>query len=68
LLGFQLIELPLLAVDLGLLRLKAPLSFFVLLLPRLHLITDERPTEKSYRGADASAGAGVSGSAADDRA
>jgi hypothetical protein len=68
LLRFELIELPLLPVDLGLLRLKAPLSFFVLFLPGLHLITDQRAAEESHRSADTRAGASVSGSASDDRA
>jgi hypothetical protein len=44
LLGFEPVQLSLLPFDLGLLRLKLPLHFRVLILPSLHLITDQRPT------------------------
>jgi hypothetical protein len=66
LLRFELIELSLLPLDLGLLHLHPPLHVFVLLLPRLHLIADERAPDKTDRRSDAGPGPRVSGRAADD--
>jgi len=45
LLRFELVQLPLLPVDFSLLRRYLPLHFFVLLLPRLHLVTDHGSAE-----------------------
>jgi hypothetical protein len=58
----------LLPINLRLLRLQTSLYFSILLLPRLHLIADQRPAEKSNGSADTRARAGVAGGAADDRA
>jgi hypothetical protein len=68
LLRFQLIELPLLAVNFRLLRLYPTLHLLVLLLARLHLIADHRAAEKPYGSPDTSARAGTAGGATDDRA
>ena len=68
LLRLKLIQLVLLTIDLRLLRRHPSLQVFVLLLPRLHLIADQRAAEEPDRSPDASAGAGVAGGAADDRA
>ena len=43
LLRFELIQLSLLPVDFGLLRINPPLRFCILLLPGLHLIADQCP-------------------------
>jgi hypothetical protein len=68
LLRFELVKLPLLPVDFSLLSLKAPLYVSVLLLSCLHLVADHGATEKADGSADASARAGISSRAADDRA
>ena len=68
LLRFQLVQLSLLPVDLRLLRLKPLLDCRILLLPRLHLIANQRAAEKSDSGANAGAGAGIASGAADNRA
>jgi hypothetical protein len=68
LLRLELIELSLLPINLGLLRIDAPLHFGVLVLPGLHLIADQRAAEKSHCGADTGSGAGIPSGAADDRA
>ncbi|HWH77240.1 MAG TPA: hypothetical protein VNT76_07700 [Candidatus Binatus sp.] len=67
LLRLELIQLSLLPIDLGLLRRHPPLQVFILFLPRLHLVADERASNESYGRADASTGPGVAGGAADDR-
>jgi hypothetical protein len=63
-----LVQFSLLPFDFGLLCLYAPLHFFILLLPSLHLIPDQRPTEESHGSADTSASTGVSRGTANDRA
>ena len=68
LLRFELLDLPICPVDLSLLRRHLLLQILFLLLPRLHLIADQGAAEQPDSGADAGAGAGVAGSAADDRA
>jgi hypothetical protein len=68
LLRLELIELSLLPIDLGLLRIDPPLHLGVLVLPGLHLVADQRAAEKPHGRANAGPGAGVSRGAADDRA
>ena len=68
LLRFELIELPLLTVDLGLLGGHLTLDVGFLILPRLHLIADQSAAEETHGGTNAGAGAGIAGRAADDRA
>jgi hypothetical protein len=68
LLGFDSIELPLLPINLGLLRRHSSLHVFFLPFARLHLITDQRSTEEPNRGADPRAHTGVTCSGADDPA
>jgi hypothetical protein len=41
LLRFELVQFSLLSLDLGLLRLNLPLRLRVLVLPSLHLVTDQ---------------------------
>ena|SRR5688500_856896 len=68
LLRLQPVQVSLLPVDLGLLGGKSPLDVGVLLLPLLHLIADQRSAEETDGGADAGAGSGIAGRAADNRA
>ena len=68
LLRFELLDLSIDPLDLSLLLRHLPLQILFLLLPRLHLIADQGAADQSDSGADAGAGAGVAGSAADDRA
>jgi hypothetical protein len=68
LLRFELVQLPLLPGNFGVLRLNLPLHIRVLFLPSLHLITDQRPAEKSDGSPTTRAGAGIPRSTADDRA
>jgi hypothetical protein len=68
LLRFEPLQLSLLPIYLCLLRLYPALHVFVLFLPSLHLITDQRPAEEAHGSADTGASAGVSGRAANDRA
>jgi hypothetical protein len=66
LLTFELLKLSRLTLDFGFLCRHAPLQVFIVSLPRLHLVADERTTDESYRRADARSGTGVAGRAADD--
>jgi nicotinamide mononucleotide (NMN) deamidase PncC len=65
LLHLEPVQFSLLAIDFSLLGRKPPLNVSVLLLARLHLVTDQRAAEKTDRGTNAGAGAGIAGGAAD---
>jgi len=67
LLRLELLKLLILPLDLSLLRRKLLLHGLVLLLARLHLVTDQGSADQAYSSADTGAGAGVAGGAADDR-
>jgi hypothetical protein len=66
LLTFELLKLSRLTLDFGFLCSHAPLQVFIVFLPRLHLVADERTADESYRGADARSGPGVARRAPDD--
>jgi hypothetical protein len=66
LLRFQSIQLSLLPINLGLLRLDLSLDVGVLLLPRLHLITNQRATEETDGGTDTGTSPCITGRAPDD--
>lgn len=68
LLRLELIELSLLPFNLGLLRRQLLLNCLVLSLTRLHLITDQRSTDKPHGSADTRTGSGIASCAPNNRA
>jgi len=68
LLLLELLELPILPVDLGLLSGYLPLNILVLLLPRLHLVADQGAADQTDGGTNAGPGAGIAGGAANNSA
>lgn len=68
LLRLELVQLHLLALDFSLLIGDLPLHILLLFLPGLQLIANQRAAEQSDSGADTGARAGMTRSAADNRA